>query len=325
MGMRELAKQLEQCGCLLVRTALEGSRMGQTAFAQTTCDLPDWAQAPQPDHLPAVSSGLFCERIARRRVLVVCGGGHISKPICTIGHMLGYAVTVIDDRPEFSERARFPEAEQVLCMPFEQALADMADNASYVIVTRGHKDDAACLACILRKPFSYCGMIGSKTKVQSVMQRMRACGFSQALLHAVHSPIGLKIGAHTPEEIAVSIAAELIAVNSVQETDVLPDEMVQKLLHHRGEMVMVTIVWREGSAPRGAGARMLVADDGTCCGTIGGGSVEYAAQQRARELLHGDASPEMQTYELGGGEASHLGMVCGGRVTVLFAPVEAQA
>lgn len=85
---------------------------------------------------------------------------------------------------------------------------------------------------------------------------------------------------------------------------------------------MATIVRREGSAPRGAGARMLICDDGSVYGTIGGGSVEHAAQQHARMLF--DGKPEILQYELGGGEASHLGMVCGGRVDILFVPIEAQ-
>ena len=319
MDMRELAQKLMSGGSLYVRTALAGAHMGETAVAGREEDFPDWARVPQPEHLPAIVSDIFCERMSSRKELVICGGGHISKPVCTLGHMLGYAVTVIDDRPEFAMEERFPEAERVLCQPFAQALANPPADASYVIVTRGHKDDAACLARILQVPFSYCGMIGSKTKVASVMQRMRELGYTQQQLDTVHSPIGLKIGAHTPEEIAVSIAAELIAVNSVHEASLLPAEIMQQLLHNPGRMVMVTIVRREGSAPRGAGARMLVAEDGSCYGTIGGGSVEHAAQERARDLSGG--MPELQEYELGGGEASHLGMVCGGRVTVLFTPI----
>lgn len=322
MGMRELARELEHGGPLLVRTALEGARIGETVFAREEGDLPDWARAAQPEQLPAIVSSIFCERMTRRRTLVICGGGHISKPVCALGQMLGYAVTVIDDRPEFASRARFPEAECVVCEPFSAALARVPADASYVIVTRGHKDDAVCLEAALRRGFSYCGMIGSKTKVHAVMQRMRALGFSEQQLDEVHSPIGLKIGAHTPEEIAVSIAAELIAVHSVQEVGVLPDDVAQRLCGDAGAMVLATIVRREGSAPRGAGARMLVAEDGTCCGTVGGGSVEHAVQQRAMQLMHGGA-PEVQHYELGGGEASHLGMVCGGRVDVLFVPLEA--
>lgn len=322
MELRELAEQLSG-GSLYVRTALAGAHMGQIAVGKTEEDFAGWARVAPPERLPATVSGVFCERMSSRRELILCGGGHISKPVCALGHMLGYAVTVIDDRPEFANRARFPQAQRVLCLPFAQALAELPADASYVIVTRGHQDDAACLARILQVPFAYCGMIGSKTKVAAVMQRMRALGYTQRQLDAVHSPIGLKIGAHTPEEIAVSIAAELIAVNSVRETSLFPDDIVQQLRHNAGRMVMAAIVRREGSAPRGAGARMLVTEDGGCFGTIGGGSVEHAAQARARALMGG--APELQQYELGGGEASHLGMVCGGRVTVLFTPIAARA
>lgn len=318
--MRELAHKLTHCGRLYVRTALAGAHMGETIAAEHEAEFPDWARVPQPDHFPAIVSDVFCECISDRKELVICGGGHISKPVCSLGSMLGYAVTVVDDRPEFATTERFPEAARVLCQPFEQALAHPPENASYVIVTRGHKDDAACLARILQVPFSYCGMIGSRTKVAAVMQHMRELGYTQQQLDAVHSPIGLKIGAHTPEEIAVSIAAELIAVHSVREVSVLSSDILDKLLHARERMVMATIVCRQGSAPRGAGARMLIGEDGACSGTIGGGPVEHAVQAHARALIGG--KPELQQYELGGGEASHLGMVCGGRVTVLFTPIE---
>lgn len=322
MDMRELACNINNGGTLYVRTALTGAQMGQMVFSSTETDFSGWADVPQPEHMPAIVSDVFCERISGRKNLIICGGGHISKPVCTLGHMLGYAVTVIDDRPEFASTERFPEAENVVCLPFEQVLADLPMDASYVIVTRGHQADAACLARILQVPFAYCGMIGSKTKVAAVMRRMRELGYTQRQLDEVHSPIGLKIGAHTPEEIAVSIAAELIAVNSVRETSVIPREVVDMLLHEPGRMVMATIVRREGSAPRGAGARMLLAENGMICGTIGGGSVEHAAQEYAKTLMGG--TPVLQNYELGGGEASHLGMVCGGRITVLFTPIAAK-
>ncbi len=319
--MRKLAEQLEKGSCI-VHTALCGDHMGQTAFAQTEAELPDWARVARPQTLPSIVDGIFCEEMVLRRELILCGGGHISKPVCTLGHLLGYRVTVIDDRPDFANAARFPEAARVVCAAFDDVLPDMPEHASYIIVTRGHRDDSACLAQILRKQFTYCGMIGSETKVRTVMQRMRDAGFSERQLARVHSPIGLKIGAHTPEEIAVSIAAELIQVHSVHDSSVLPKEIAQTLRSYPGKMVMVTIVRREGSAPRGVGARMLLCDDGSVYGTIGGGSVEHAAQQRASLLF--DGSPALEHYELGGGEASHLGMICGGRVDVLFAPIEAR-
>lgn len=309
--MRELAQELQNGGIFIVRTALSDEHMGQIAFARKETDLPDWAKVPVPDRVPAIECDVLCERLTAHRELIICGGGHISKPVCTLGAMLGYAVTVIDERPEFAVKSRFSEAERVLCASFD-IIKRMPPNASYVIVTNGHKSDAICLSYILQKPFSYCGMVGSKAKVHTVMQKMRSLGFSEQVLQTVHSPIGLKIGARTPEEIAVSIAAELIAVHAEQDIRILPDCIINKLCTYSGKMVMAAIIHREGSAPRGAGTRMLAAEDGTCCGTIGGGSAEHAVLQDAQQFLYQE-KPEIKVYNLSGGQ-----------VHVLFTPIPAK-
>ena len=311
--MRNLVQKLEN-GSTYLATVIEGSDMGMVSYS-------DFSDVPE--RFPTIMNGVLYERLVRRRVLVICGGGHISRPVCTLGAMLGYEVTVIDDRPEFACRERFPQAKEIRCESFASALQDMPEQASYVIVTRGHKDDALCLSMILKKSFAYCGMIGSRIKVAAVMKTMREQGFAEEQLANVHSPIGLKIGAHTPEEIAVSIAAELISVNSSQDSSVLPEEIYRKLCDFHGEMVMATIIRRQGSAPRGVGARMLICADGNVCGTIGGGAVEHAAIEHARSMI-GSRNADCQTYALGGGEAAHLGMVCGGTIDVLFQPIPAE-
>jgi xanthine dehydrogenase accessory factor len=145
--------------------------------------------------------------------LVICGGGHVSRPTAQIAAMVGFRVTILDDREEFANPERFPfAAETAVIDPDAGWLTGRAigENAYIVIVTRGHAHDKAALAEALRTPAAYIGMIGSIPKRDSVYDRLLAEGFTKEDLARVNSPIGLEIFAETPEEIAVSILGELI-------------------------------------------------------------------------------------------------------------------
>jgi len=157
---------------------------------------------------------IFIEPIVTSPALFIFGGGHISLPLSQTAKTLGFKVTVIDDRAEFASSERFPEAEAVLAEDFTQAFPRLKiDKSSYiVIVTRGHQHDELVLEWAIGTPARYIGMIGSKTKVATIYSHLKAKGVSQQVLDGVHSPIGLEIGAQTPEEIAVSILAEIIKV-----------------------------------------------------------------------------------------------------------------
>ena len=141
--------------------------------------------------------------------LILCGGGHVSLEVAHIARRLEFELVVIDDRPEFASRERFPMAGQVVCAPFLEALDGLGSRESdyYVILTRGHAHDRDCLEHVLRGKYAYAGMIGSRTKVAAVKAALEAAGIARKILDGVHSPIGLSIGAQTPAEIAVSIAA----------------------------------------------------------------------------------------------------------------------
>lgn len=156
----------------------------------------------------------FVEPVMPQPRLVVFGGGHISQPVIRLAKMTGFHVTVVDDRPSFANESRFPDADQIICLPFDQALqqVDVGPSTYVVIVTRGHRYDQMCLRGVIEKPAAYIGMIGSKRRVKGVMEQMLADGVAREAVERVFSPIGLKIGAETPEEIAVSIMAEIIAV-----------------------------------------------------------------------------------------------------------------
>ena len=157
---------------------------------------------------------VFIEPILTAPVLYIFGGGHISLPLAKMAGMAGFNIAVIDDRPEFANAERFPEADTTLAGDFSQSFGKVnIDKSSYiVIVTRGHQNDELVLEWAVGTPAKYIGMIGSKTKVKAVYDHLLARGISPQQLDKVHSPIGLEIEAQTPEEIAVSILAEIIKV-----------------------------------------------------------------------------------------------------------------
>jgi len=144
--------------------------------------------------------------------LYIAGAGHVSRPTAQIAALAGFRVTVLDDRPEFANVERFPQAHEIRTRGLKSCLEGLpiGPDASLVIVTRGHIHDADVLAQALRTSAGYIGMIGSRRKRDAVYQRLREQGFGDADFARVHCPVGLDIGAETPEEIAVSIVAELI-------------------------------------------------------------------------------------------------------------------
>lgn len=223
-----LAALLAQGGRGLVVTALdEGNGHGGRCLL-----LPDGGlvgPSPGPDVLDAArrqgrgimapividcaGKRYFLEPALSPTPLVICGGGHVSRPTAQIAAMCGFRVTVLDDRPEFACADRFPFAgETAVIDPATGWLAgrEITEATCLVIVTRGHAHDHDALAEALRTPAGYIGMIGSLPKRDAIYARLLAAGFTNADLTRVNSPIGLEIAAETPEEIAVSIVAELI-------------------------------------------------------------------------------------------------------------------
>ena len=255
--------------------------------------------------------------------LVICGGGHISYSLCNLAKMLGYQVWIIDDREEFANEERFPQADHVYCMGFEEAFDKVIfpESAWYVIVTRGHQNDYECLKKVMERKSSYVGMIGSKGKVRTTLERLKKDGVTKEQQEQIHAPIGLPIGANTPEEITVSIMAEMIQEKSKLGYTDLPKEMIEWLLNKKQPMVMTTIVGMKGSAPRGVGARMLVAADGSMTGTMGGGAIEHLVLQRACIMLEEEKEFALEAYDLTAKAAASIGMICGGYVEVLFEKV----
>lgn len=144
----------------------------------------------------------------------IFGAGHISKSLSRLCAMLGFSVTVIDDRETYANRERFPEADAIFAGNYEEIFPKLPVNSSsyLIIVTRGHRDDMRVLRWAATAPAAYIAMIGSRRKVISVVRELVREGMDPELFRRVHAPMGLDIGAVTPEEIAVSVAAEMIAV-----------------------------------------------------------------------------------------------------------------
>jgi xanthine dehydrogenase accessory factor len=158
----------------------------------------------------------FIEPIISDPVLYVFGAGHVSSEVVPLARRVGFKVIVIDDRPEFSKHANFPDAEQVFNYAYDGVINNFPiGNASYIVIaTRSHFCDEEVLSQALRTNARYVGMIGSRRKIATIFGNLQTQGFTTDDLVRVRSPIGLDIGAETPEEIALSIVSELVKVRA---------------------------------------------------------------------------------------------------------------
>lgn len=264
--------------------------------------------------------------------LIVLGAGHIAVPLVQFGAKAGFSVTVIDDRPSFVNKVRFPDAENVICESFEKCLnsINLNESAFVVIVTRGHRHDMDCLRQILKYNTAYTGMIGSKRRVIGVMEQLLSEGFSKEKLDKVNAPIGLEIGAITPEEIAISIISQVISfrrrVNKVNSSLKLVkstwpefDREVFTALSKEDDSpkAIITILSTTGSVPRKAGAKMLVWPYGKISGSIGGGCSEGEVISTAYDVIR-NGGYKLQTIDMTGAVAEEEGMVCGGIMNVII-------
>lgn len=156
---------------------------------------------------------VFLERHAEVARLAIFGAGHVGRELAALAHRVGFRVTVIDERPEWLTRERFPEVNLEQRNPADAARnLEGGANAYFCVTTHDHPLDQATLEALLRRPSAYLGLIGSRRKAERFKSRLEAAGFSPAELSRIRSPMGIAIHAVTPAEIAVSVVAELIAV-----------------------------------------------------------------------------------------------------------------
>ena len=166
---------------------------------------------------------VFLEPLKTAPDLIIFGAGHIGNALSKIGKMLVFTTIVVDNRPEFANKERLPWADKVIADDYHKALQELifSDTTYLVILTHRHAHDFEILDHCTKQNFRYLGMIGSRKKVAKAFQQLREKGIDEEILKRIHAPIGIEIGADTPEEIAVAIAAELVAVRSGTEIESL--------------------------------------------------------------------------------------------------------
>ena len=167
---------------------------------------------PRLVEISELDMSVFVEPVEDDPILFLFGAGHVSTFVAPLAKMVGFRVVVMDDRPDFANTERFPDADEIHIVEFPKAFEGITvTGSSYLtIMTRGHTHDRIVLEAALRTEPAYIGMIGSRKKWALIEQSLREQGFSEEKVREIHSPIGIRIGGESPEEIAVSIVAELI-------------------------------------------------------------------------------------------------------------------
>lgn len=289
-------------------------------------NLKELAKIDETGVINAAGNRLYFEQICNNKKIVICGAGHVSLALIKMGSLLGFEMVVIEDREEFAAKAKEAGADRVYCEEFGPRLQklDSDYDTYYVIVTRGHQWDRLCIREILKKPYAYVGLMGSKRRVGFVLQDIKEEGFNQEQVDKIYTPIGLNINSETPAEIAISILGEIISVKNVKKKNAgYVDGMLEKIINSNERMMMSTIIGKKGSAPREIGAKALFIEDGSFLGTIGGGKAEHDIYTEANRILKEniEMKPFILEVNLTDSEASLEGMVCGGRIEVLLEPV----
>jgi len=252
--------------------------------------------------------------------LVICGGGHVGKAIYQLALLLNFSVCMIDDRPEFCNKEIYPKA-TILNDSYLNALEKTKEILTpyYIVATRGHSFDFECVKAILGYHYSYIGMIGSETKVKTTFDKLRACNVKEEKIKEIHAPIGLEIGAVGPEEIAVSILAEIIKVNRGNGASVANVELYKEIAKLKEDFVIARIIKKAGSAPSEVSSSICLYSKGFF-GTVGGGEIEHLVLKEAEAMLkvNKEVKSFIKHFSLSAAKAGNIGMTCGGNVDVLF-------
>lgn len=306
-------------------TVISGKDAGKKVLLTdgTVTALSDGADAGKILDMPGEC--LLRERLGHRKTLVVCGAGYVGQGVIRLGKFLGFRVLALDDRIDFAAAAKKAGAEQVFADDFAVSLRSgkipFDEDTYFAVMTRGHRFDRECLLEIMKHPFAYAGMMGSRARSARMRQTLAEEGIPKEKAELLHAPIGVKIGAQTPEEIAVSVLGEIIQEKAAHPgKDVFPEEILSGIEEAgEGQCVLATITERRGSAPRRPGTRMLVRRDHTTAGTIGGGCMEAEVIREAAMLLaDGESSQEVFSVDLTGRTGEEADMLCGGAMDLLL-------
>ncbi len=290
---------------------------------------------------------ILLEVYGPQRELILLGAGHISKKLAQVGNFLNYKVTVVDNRPEYAVPQDFYPDARVICCPYSKVDKYVAfgDHTSVVVATYGHLHDLECLEVVLKYNLPYIGVVGSQHRRALLEENLGTANIPPDKVKGIHMPVGLDIGAGTPAEVALSVGAEILARRRRRPGTSLsaerapggpgekgntplgedPDiELLQQARRFQREGkagVLATVVGASVSTPRKSGAKMLILEDGTVTGTIGGGLVEANVMAEARKII---AQPRLvlKKFSLRPGPEQDA-MLCGGEMEVFLEPLSA--
>lgn len=264
----------------------------------------------------------FLEVLEPQPKLVVCGAGHVGIAVVKIAHILGMDITILEDRDDFAKLALEAGASRAIIKDFREGLdeIDGGEEVFFVCMTRAHAYDQRCLEKILPKESAYVGMLGSAKKINGIKANLEKVGIGDDLFEKVHTPIGLNIGAQTPEEIAVAVMGEIIQVKNERGNvnATISHELLDCIAGESDDAVLVTILGNDGPVPRKPGTKMLVYATDDKVGTVGGGSMEAIAIRKAVEMIN-DKTIADHVETLGtAADYDESGMACAGQADMLF-------
>ena len=337
----DVEDQLIKNQCTVLRTRFDMDADGNAVNLEQEVIPLDLSGTADADHLYMRASGrpvyhpdgekhVFLEPFFPEERLIVLGGGHVGHVLVELAARCGFNVVVVDDRADFANEERFPWAYQIVCDDFVHAIRDLKIRGQdfVCIMTRGHAHDADCLyeVCLGTEP-AFVGMMGSRKKISFVKEKLMEKGIPAERLDRVSSPIGLDLGAVTPEEITISVLAEIIqakrkgrgdrAVGNQTDLDIGVIRLIAE--EPLTPKAVATIMHTEGSVPRGAGAKMVVYEDGKIAGSIGGGAKEAMIIAEARKII---GTGRCVVRHIGvAGTPGETGSVCGGILDVLVQDV----
>lgn len=271
-----------------------------------------------PDFSP--SGEIIEETVALRPTLVLFGFGHIGKSVYRLAKMIGFPLVIFDDRADVAKDGHYEAL--IVIDRYENIFSRKYDltNPYFLIFTHGHKADEEALYYVLRNyDARYVGMIGSSKKISLTYTHLKERGIKGESLESVHAPIGLDINAESPEEIAVSIMAEIIKTYREGKRQITIEETLLTFLEkEEKDVIKVRIVGKRGSGPRESGAEMAVTES-TTHSTIGGGAIENECIHVARDMLKRKERFKVIDFDLK--KDSPLGMACGGKAKVILRKV----
>lgn len=258
---------------------------------------------------------IIAEPFSSEDRLLIFGGGHVAHILSEIAAKIGFSVIVTEDRPEFGNKERFPWADKVFCERFDTVIDSMTMSSSdyIVLLTRGHCYDKMCLKSLYKQNrCAYLGILASRRRMNELTTQLTKDGIENEWMAQIHSPVGLNIGAVTPEEIAIAILAQIIQTKRLSadgKDRILRSDIDMRVIRHLASLseesgntkkAIVTVIENHGITPRKSGAKMIVYEDGRLVGTIGGGPAEGNLIVESQKFIQTGKSHQILYADIGG-------------------------